>query len=65
MHCELTDWNVFCRVLIELGAFVRYEAREDGDGTKTTDEHYDEYCDFAYECQVGGDIERESDGREC
>ena len=50
MNCALTNRNVFCRVLIELGTFVRYEAREDGDGTKTTDEHYDEYCDFAYEC---------------
>jgi hypothetical protein len=43
--------------LIELGAFVGDEAREDGDSSKATDEHYDEYCDFAYKCQVGSDVE--------
>lgn len=41
---------MFSRILIELGAFVGDEAREDSDGAKASDEHYDEYCDFANEC---------------
>ena len=45
---------MFSRVLIELGAFVGDEAWEYSDGAKTPNEHYDEYCDFAYECEVGG-----------